>query len=93
MKAKLVFKDKLKVSDRCFAELVIWQVPTALKGSFHDYKYRLAFVVDEVCVLRYDNEVGKGDHKHIGNREYEYAFTTLKALREDFLADVERLKK
>ena len=28
-------------------------------------KYRLALVVDGLCVLRYDNETGKGDHRHI----------------------------
>ncbi len=50
-------------------ELVIWRVPTPLRGSAHLFKYRLALIVDDVCVLRYDNEAGKGDHRHIGNRE------------------------
>jgi len=42
-------------------------------SSAHGYKYRLAFVVDDECVLRYDNEAGKGDHKHIDAKEAPYA--------------------
>jgi hypothetical protein len=54
----------------------------------HEFKYRLAFVVDGLCGLRYDNEVGKGDHKHIGDKQEPYAFTTYDALLADFLNDV-----
>jgi hypothetical protein len=43
-------------------------------------------------VLRYDNEAGKGDHKHLGARELPYKFTTLNQLVDDFLADVARLR-
>lgn len=50
-------------------ELVIWRVPDPVRGSAHGLEYRLALVVDGVCVLRYDNEAGKGDHKHVGERE------------------------
>ena len=42
----------------------------------HDFKYRLAYVVDGVCVVRYDNEAGKGDHRHFGERESNYTFQT-----------------
>jgi len=34
----------------------------------------LAFVVDDECVLRYDNEAGKGDPKHIDAEEAPYVF-------------------
>jgi hypothetical protein len=37
-----------------------------VRGSRHQYKYRLVLVVNDDCVLRYDNEAGKGDHKHVG---------------------------
>lgn len=92
MKARLVQKDRTPVGDRGFAEIVIWQVPAPLPGSTHGYKYRLALVVDEVCVLRYDNEAGKGDHKHLGGREVPYTFTTLEQVVCDFWADVARLR-
>ena len=40
--------------------------------------------------VRYDNERGKGDHRHIGEMQYEYAFTSIEKLLEDFQADVEQ---
>ena len=38
--------------------------------------------------LRYDNEAGKGDHKHVGEREVPYPFIDLATLQADFWADV-----
>ncbi len=60
-----------------------------VRGSLHVYKYRLALVSEGVCVLRYDNEAGKGDHKHIAGRELNYRFVDLATLQTDFWADVE----
>ncbi|MCK4426699.1 MAG: helix-turn-helix transcriptional regulator [Deltaproteobacteria bacterium] len=34
---------------------------------------------DGTCVVRYDNESGKGDHKHYGAQEELYGFTLVKA--------------
>jgi hypothetical protein len=53
----------------------------------------LALVVDGVCVLRYDNEAGKGDHKHVGTEEAGYRFIGLEDLVDDFWQDVERWMK
>ena len=49
-----------------------------------------AHVVAGVCVLRYDNEAGKGDHRHMGEVETEYAFTGAERLLTDFWNDVDR---
>jgi len=57
-------------------------------GSRHRFKYRLALVRDGVCMLRYDNEAGKGDHRHFGNTEERYAFTDTDTLLADFWRDV-----
>lgn len=59
-------------------------------GSAHDYNHALAYVVREVCVLRYDNEAGKGDHRHIGDTETPYRFTTPGQLLSDFWHDVDQ---
>ena len=59
-----------------------------MRGSAHRFKYRLALVSDGVCVLRYDNEAGKGDHKHVGERERPYRFVDLPTLQTDFWKDV-----
>lgn len=89
MKAQLMMRLRRLLTEDSYAEIVIWQLPRALPGSVHEYKYRLAYVVKEVCVLRYDNESGKGDHKHVNEREMPYAFTSTRHLVEDFWRDVE----
>lgn len=48
------------------------------------------YVVAGVCVLRYDNEAGKGDHKHVGPTETLYHFTTPDRLLTDFWQDVDQ---
>jgi hypothetical protein len=90
MKARLLLKERRNLDDDTFTELVVWEVPTSVPGSAHSYKYRLALVVNGVCVLRYDNEAGKGDHRHVGDKETAYRFTSPVALFDDFMADVAR---
>ena len=41
-------------------------------------------------MLRYDNEAGKGDHKHVDEEEIPYVFTTPQALLDDFWNDVDK---
>ena len=65
-------------------------LPEPLPGSAHRLKYRLAFVTDGVCAVGYDNERGKGDHKHVGAVEQPYHFTSVEQLVADFLADVQQ---
>lgn len=89
-KAQLMLRERRVVSDSRFIELVVWQLPAPVPGSAHDFKYRLAFVVEGVCVLRFDNETGKGDHMHIGNTELPYAFTDVQQLLSDFWNTVEK---
>ena len=88
MKATLLLRRRVVLSDDVFAEMVLWSLPRRVVGSAHDYKYRLALVVSGECVLRYDNEAGKGDHRHMGAGEQPYRFTDIDALIADFLADV-----
>ena len=73
-----------------FADIVIWRVPRRVPPSAHDFKYRLAYVVNERCVLRYDNERGKGDHRHVGEVQSDYRFSSPDALMADFMKDIER---
>ena len=89
MKADLLLRDRLWLSETAKVEVVIWRVPAPLRGSLNTLKYRLALLSDGVCVTRYDNEVGKGDHKHVGDREIPYQFIDLDTLQTDFWADVE----
>ena len=90
MKAELLLRERVPFDQNAFAELVIWRLPKPVPGSPHPYKYRLAFIVDDECVLRYDNEAGKGDHRHAGRRESEYVFESPERLVADFLREVRR---
>ncbi len=89
MKARLLLQERQQVRKDAFVELRVWQVPRPVRGSVHDYKYSLAYVVGGVCVLRYDNEAGKGDHRHSGLIETAYGFTTPDQLLADFWHDVD----
>lgn len=90
MKATLLVSRRAIIAPGVFVETVLWQVPAPLRGSRHPYKYRLALVADKVCVLRYDNEAGKGDHRHVGDREFPYPFSDVDRLLEDFGSDVRK---
>ena len=90
MAAELLLDERRVLAESAFAELVVWKVPSPLPGSTHGFKYRLALVVEGVCVLRYDNEVGKGDHRHLGGEQLPYVFTTPEQLLADFWSDVDR---
>lgn len=90
MKATLIARTRIVYSTQAFADFVLWQVSKPVSGSAHDFKYRLAYVVDEICVVRYDNEVGKGDHRHFGASQSIYRFSTPEQLMVDFQKDIAR---
>jgi Family of unknown function (DUF6516) len=76
--------------DGSIVEIVIWELPAPLPPSAHRYKYRLYFGAGGINRVRYDNERGKGDHRHIGDEEFDYVFASVEQLLEDFRSDVER---
>ncbi len=90
MSATRIIKRRVIVAADAYAEIVVWQLSRPLEGSTHPFKYRLAYVVAGSCVLRYDNERGKGDHRHVATTELPYRFESPEQLMRDFLADVQR---
>ena len=90
MKAVALIRRRVVLAEDAFAEVAIWRVSQPLSPSRHGFKYRLAYVVASQCVLRYDNERGKGDHRHVGTVEAPYAFSTPDQLMADFNADIAR---
>ena len=90
MTAVALVRRRVVVAADAFVEVVIWQVPEPVPPSTHLFKYSLAYVVEQRCVLRYDNERGKGDHRHTETAEEPYAFSTPDQLMADFEADVAR---
>ena len=86
----LLFRSRVIYAEDAFAELVLWRLRLPGAGSGHRYKYRLAYVVNGTCVLRFDNEAGKGDHCHEGAQELPYRFTTPDQLLVDFDSAIAR---
>lgn len=94
MSANLIIKKRNYFPDEdAFISITVWAVDPSVTGSQHGYKYSLAYVVQDVCVMRYDNEAGKGDHKHIGDTEFPVTFNDLDDLLRQFFDDVNRLRR
>jgi hypothetical protein len=90
MRAQLLTRRRIVLAEGAFAEVVVWLLPDPLPGSSHPFNYRMAYVVGDRCVVRLDNERGKGDHLHVGGRESPYVFTTPDRLMHDFQAEIAR---
>ena len=89
MKAVLLARSKEVRDDGSIIEVVIWELPAPLPPSLHSLKYRLFYGRPGEERVRYDNERGKGDHRHLRGVETEYRFVSLETLLDDFEGDVE----
>ena len=87
-KATLLLHRKRLFDDGSISEVRLWQVAAPVRGSTHRFKYSLYFGPPGERWIGYDNEAGKGDHRHCGAYEEAYPFNTPEQLVEDFLADV-----
>jgi Family of unknown function (DUF6516) len=88
----LVFHSKRVFDDGAIAELKIWALPEPVLGSAHRLKYSLYYGQAGHRLVGYDNERGKGDHRHYGDRQESYAFATVEQLIADFENDVTVLR-
>jgi hypothetical protein len=89
MRAQKLHHSKVPVFDGSVIEIAIWQLPEVTKERPHGLKYRCNYSLpDGASLVRYDNESGKGDHKHIGNVEEPYVFSTIEQLFTDFFNDI-----
>ena len=92
MAAQLLFRDKYIYADGAIREMVIWRLPDADSERVHGLKYSLFYGRPGKCLVRYDNERGKGDHRHAGDQETPYDFTSVEQLIRDFKTDIDRLR-
>ena len=72
--------------------MVLWRVPLPVPPSNHCLKYSLFCGRPGVREVGYDNERGKGDHRHYQGVESAYRFSTVEQLMADFWSDVRRLR-
>jgi hypothetical protein len=92
-KARPLINRKVIYDDGSILQIRIWSVPSPVVASRHEYKYSLFYGRDGVRLVGYDNERGKGDHKHIRDNELAYAFTDLDRMIDDFMADVTAIRE
>ena len=94
MVARLIHREKHILPDGSDVEMVIWKLPRKTPERPHGIKYRLyCGLQDGRCLVRYDNESGKGDHRHYKNREVPYRFIDVETLIRDFLSDVAKARR
>ena len=92
MRATRAFYDRGEFPDGAIVEMTIWLVPEPVAGSKHSFKYSLFYGYPGQRIVGYDNERGKGDHRHLDGREEPYDFSTVEVLVSDFLSDVRRMR-
>lgn len=94
MKVILLFKEKYRFDDGTILEAVIWRVPKDLEHWPDGVKYSLHYgLAKGETIVRYDNERGKGHHRHYEAREEAYAFRDVDTLIQDFWADVQAARR
>src|SRR3954464_2839644 len=92
--ATKLLDEKITLKEGFIVQLRLWLVPSPVRGSRHSLKYSLFFGRPGERIVAYDNEAGKGDHRHYGDREETYEFDgDPDKLIADFRADVERWRK
>ncbi len=88
MKARRLLRDRKTLASGALVEMAIWELPHNTPERPHGLKYRLVYVKEGRHLVGYDNETGKGDHKHIGELEYPYRFVSVDQLLANFWDDV-----
>lgn len=89
-KATLIYRDKAALPDGSIVEMKLWRLPSASPERPHGLKYSLFYGREGERIVGYDNESGKGDHRHVRGREEAYAFVDVETLIADFLTDIRK---
>lgn len=92
MKAELLFRQRIDYDDGAIVEMVLWRVISPVQPSPHNLKYSLFYGRSGIREVGYDNERGKGDHRHFQGKEAAYDFSTVEQLMADFWYDVRVLR-
>jgi len=91
-KAELIFHQRIDYEDGAIVEMKLWRVPAPVAPSAHALKYSLFYGRPGAREVGYDNERGKGDHRHFRGAQAVYRFKTVEQLMADFWSDVRGLR-
>ncbi len=90
----MIYREKFIYADGAIREMVLWQLPKKTAEKTYGLKYGLYYgLADGTCIVCYDNETGKGDHRHRDDQEEPYQFTDVETLVADFLEDIEKARR
>lgn len=88
--AKIIESQKFTLDGGATVQIKIWRLPKPTDERPHGLKYSLFYGRDGQQIIGYDNETGKGDHRHYRDREERYVFTTFEMLISVFWRDVKK---
>jgi hypothetical protein len=91
-KAEKILDVRNVFDDGCFLIIRVWRVVDPVPPSSHRCKYSFFYGRAGERLVLFDNERGKGDHKHIGEIESSYVFESIEKLTEDFMVEVRRVR-
>jgi Family of unknown function (DUF6516) len=87
-KAELFYRDRMDWRDGHIVEMTICRLPTSSIERPRSLKYSLFYGRRGERIVGYDNEAGKGDHRHYRGHEESNIFTDVETLIAEFLNDV-----
>ena len=89
-KASLVRSRKVVLATGHIVQIKIWLLPKPTDERPHGLKYSLFFGLPGERIVGYDNELGKGDHRHYRKQQQPYVFSTIEKLIADFEDDIRK---
>ncbi len=88
MSAVLIESLKLALEGGAIVQIKVWRLDHPTGERPHGLKYSLFYGRPGERIVGYDNERGKGDHRHYREREEPYVFVAFERLLNDFWSDV-----
>ncbi len=91
-KAEKILDVRNLFDDGSLIVIRVWRVATPVLPSDHRFKYSFYYGRPGERLVLFDNERGKGDHKHIREVESTYGFESIESLTWDFMAAVQAIR-
>ena len=91
MAVLLYYKKEITIEGDLI-KMKIWKINKS-KDFPYGLKYSLVYIHNGKRILGYDNERGKGDHKHYFGKEEKYNFIDIDILSYDFVDEVKNIRR
>jgi hypothetical protein len=91
-KAELIVSARNEYVDGTLLAIRVWLVSSPVPPASHRFKYSFYYGRKGARLVLFDNERGKGDHKHIREVETPYVFESVEKLTADFMEAVRAIQ-